>query len=61
MLNPTAIINTAIEIARLTTNIMQLINSQADESVIQTHFATIGKIAAANSAKPEIQGYSEHG
>lgn len=59
-MNPTIFFNAAIEIARLAHNILSLINSGADESVIQAHFESIGKIAASNAAKPEIQGYSEH-
>jgi hypothetical protein len=31
------------------------------DGTIDKHFKAIGKIAAENAAKPEIQGYSEHG
>jgi hypothetical protein len=59
-MNSTAIFNAAIEIARLTNSILQLIHLGADQSFIQAHFETIGKIAAINAAKPEIEGFAEH-
>lgn len=53
-------ISAAVEILRLTNNILSLVNNSSDDSVIETHFNSIGKIAAQQAAKPEIQGYSEH-
>ncbi len=50
----------AIEIGRLVNSIIALINGGADHDVARSHFQTISRIAAANAAKPEIQGYSEH-
>jgi hypothetical protein len=58
-MNPTLFFNAAIEIARVANNILVLVNSEANEEIIRTHFNYIGKIAAINAAKPEIQGYSE--
>lgn len=58
-MNPTALFNAAIAIAELTNNILKLVNSGADDAVIQQHFSSISDLCAA--AKPEIQGYSEHG
>jgi hypothetical protein len=48
----------ALEIARMVNNVLELVNAGADEHVIKTHFESIEKIASAT--KPEIQGYSEH-
>ncbi len=53
------------DILYLANNIITLINKGAAnngyDGTINKHFNEIGKIAAENAAKPEIQGYSEHG
>ena len=55
---PFAIFNDAIAIAELANNILRLVNSGADDAVIQQHFSSIRDLCAA--AKPDVQGYSEH-
>ena len=57
-MNPTLFFNAATSIAELANNILKLVNSGADDTVIQQHFSSISDLCAA--AKPEIQGYSEH-
>lgn len=57
-------LSAVIEILHLANGIISMINSGAAnggyDGAIDKHFKAIGKIAAENAAKPEIQGYSEH-
>lgn len=55
-------IGAVIEILHLANGILSMANKGANppDRTILAHFDAIGKIAAENAAKPEIQGYSEH-